>query len=114
MNKDIQNIHIRSIEERKTYTDKTVYEYTNGKNYCEDEYVSRNHQVIVTFSDHEIKVYPFYHYSSEAYYFQCLIGTILLRLGDGLIEIPEGLKKRVSDLYDTFHIKEKLKEIYGG
>lgn len=109
-----KDIYIRSIEERKVYIDKTVYEYTDGKHYCEDEYVSKNHQIVVTFSDHEVKVYPFYHYHSEAYYFQCLIGTILLRLGDGMIEVPEGLKQRIIDLYDTFHIKEKLKEIYGG
>lgn len=109
-----KDIYIKSIEEKKNYTEKTVYEYTNGKHYCENEFVSKDHQIIVTFSDHEVKVYPFYYYWSEAYYFQCLIGTILLRLGDGMIEVPEGLKQRVDDLYDSFHIKERLKEIHGG
>lgn len=109
-----KDIYIKSIEEKKTYTDKTVFEYTNGKHYCEDEFVGRNHEIIVTFSDHEVKVYPFYYYITEAHYFHHLICCILMRLGDGMIEIPEGLKQRVDDLYNSFHIEENLKEMNGG
>ena len=109
-----KDIYIKSIEEKKVYKDKTVYEYINGKHYCENEYVSKDHKIIVTFSDQEVKVYPFYYYVTEAYYFQCLIGSILLQLGDEMIEIPEGLKQRVDDLYNSFHIKERLKEMNGG
>lgn len=109
-----KDIYIKSIEERKTLTDKTVFEYTNGKHYCEDEFVGRNHEIIVTFSDHEVKVYPFYYYTGESYYFHHLISCVLLRLGDRLIEVPEGLKQRVDDLYDSFRIKERLQKMNGG
>jgi hypothetical protein len=109
-----KKLYIKSIEEKKTYKDKTVYEYINGKHYCEQEYVSKDHQIIVTFSDHDVKVYPFYYYVTEAHYFHHLICCILMRLGDGMIEVPEGLKQRVDELYDSFSIKERLKEMNGG
>jgi hypothetical protein len=37
-----------------------------------------------------------------------------MRLGDGMIEISEGLKQRVDDLYNSFHIEENLKAMNGG
>lgn len=34
-----KDIYIKSIETKKLYTERTVYDYTNGKHYDEDDYL---------------------------------------------------------------------------